>query len=101
MRIPDPEDMIRPLFSAQSDSNLFGYVNSAIEDLLHAGESEKSWSRRIKIFQHIEKILLSDVPAIPIYTQQNRVATQPHVRGVAVPRLGMYYLDAKKIWLEK
>ncbi len=101
MGMPDPEDMIRPLFSAQSDSNLFGYVNSSIEDLLRSSEEEKSWSKRIKLFQQIEKILLEDVPAIPIYMQQNRVAMQPHVRGVAVPRLGMYYLEAKKIWLEK
>jgi ABC-type transport system substrate-binding protein len=101
MGMPDPEDMIRPLFSAQSDSNLFGYINSSIEDMLLSSEEVKSWSKRIRLFQQIEKILLEDVPAIPIYTQQNRVATQPYVRGVAVPRLGMYYLDAKKIWLEK
>lgn len=101
MRMPDPEDVIRPLFSAQSDSNLFGYVNPEVESLLKASEVEKSWSRRIKEFHRIEKILFADVPAIPLYTQQNRVAMQSYVRGVAVPRLGMYYLDAKKIWLKK
>jgi ABC-type transport system substrate-binding protein len=62
---------------------------------------EKSWSKRIKLFQQIEKILLADVPAIPLFSQQNRVAIQSRVRGVAVPYLGMYYLDARKIWLEK
>lgn len=101
LRMPDPEDMIRPLFSAQSDSNVFGYVNPEVESLLKASEVEKSWSRRIKEFHRIEKILFTDVPAIPIYTQQNRMAIQPYVRGVAVPRLGMYYLDAKKIWLKR
>jgi ABC-type transport system substrate-binding protein len=101
MHMPDPEDMIRPLFSLQSESNMFGYDNPSVADLLHASESEKSWSRRIRIFQQIEKILLDDVPVIPIYSRQNRVALQPYVRGVAVPRLGMYYLDARKIWLGK
>jgi ABC-type oligopeptide transport system substrate-binding subunit len=101
MGMPDPEDMIRPLFSSASDSHLFGYVNPEIEDLLRASDAEKSWSKRIKIFQHIEKILLADVPAIPIYSQQNRVALQSRVRGVAVPHLGMYYLDTQKIWLKR
>jgi len=101
MRMPDPEDMIRPLFYSQSDSNLFGYVNPGIDGLLQTGEVEKGWSKRIKVFQDIEKILLTEVPAIPMYSQQNRVAMKSRVQGVAVPQLGMYYLDAKKIWLEK
>lgn len=101
MRMPDPEDMIRPLFSSSSDSNIFGYRNAEIESLLRAGEVEKSWSKRIKIFRQIESILFADVPAIPLYSQQNRVAMQSRVRGVAVPHLGMYYLDAKKLWLER
>jgi len=101
MGMPDPEDMIRPLFSSKSGSNIFGYMNPEIEDLLRAGEVEKSWSKRIKLFRQIEKILLADVPAIPLYSQQNRVAMQSRVRGVAVPHLGMYYLDAQKIWLKR
>ena len=101
MGMPDPDDLIRPLFCGASDANLYGYSNASVEALLQAAEAEKSWSRRIKVFHQIEKILLQDVPAIPLYAQQNRVALQPHVRGVAVPRLGMYYLDARKIWIEK
>ena len=101
MGMPDPEDMIRPLFSFTSGSNIFGYVNPEIGGLLRAGEVEKSWSKRIKIFRQIEKILLADVPAIPLYSQQNRLAMQSRVRGVAVHHLGMYYLDTQKIWLER
>jgi ABC-type transport system substrate-binding protein len=101
MGMPDPEDIIRPLFSANSAANLFGYENPEIEALLRAGETEKSRSKRIKIFRQIEKILLADVPAVPLYSQQNRVAMQSWVRGVAVPHLGMYYLDAKNLWLDR
>jgi ABC-type transport system substrate-binding protein len=101
MGMPDPEDMIRPLFSSTSGSNIFGYVNPEIGGLLRAGEVEKSWSKRIKIFKQVEEILLADVPAIPLYSQQNRLAIQSRVRGVAVHHLGMYYLDTRKIWLER
>jgi hypothetical protein len=44
---------------------------------------------------------LADVPAIPMYSQQNRMAMQSRVWGVAVPHLGMYYLDTQKIWLKR
>jgi ABC-type transport system substrate-binding protein len=101
MGMPDPEDMIRPLFSSPSPSSVLGYVNPEIESLLQAAEVEKSWSKRIKMFQRVEKVLLSDAPAIPLYTQQNRVAMQSRVRGVAVPQFGMYYLDTTRIWLER
>ncbi len=101
MSMPDPEDLIRPLFSSKSVSNVLQYVNPDIDELLQAGEVEKSWTRRIKIFRRIEDILLKEVPAIPLYSQQNLVAMQPHVRGVEVPPMGLYYLEARKIWLEE
>ena len=101
MGMPDPEEMIRPLFSSSASPFFFGYVNPEIKDLLQAAGTEKSWSKRIKLFQHIEKVLMVDVPAIPLYSQQNRVVLQSRVRGVAVPHSGMYYLDTQKIWLER
>lgn len=100
MSMPDPEDMIRPLFSARSVSNILGYDNPKIGELLEAGEVEKSWTRRTKIYRRIENILLEEMPAIPLYSQQNLVAMQPHVRGVEVPPMGLYYLEAWNIWLE-
>jgi ABC-type transport system substrate-binding protein len=101
MSMPDPEDMIRPLFSSKSATNVLEYTNPQIDELLQAGEVEKSWTRRIKIFRHIEDILLEEVPAIPLYSQQNLVAMQPDVRGVEVPPMGFYYLEVRKIWLEE
>lgn len=101
MNFPDPEDIIRPLFSSKSASNLFAYKNPALDNLLLKAEVEKSWSKRINLFHRMESILFSDIPAIPLYSQQNRIAMQPYVRGVEVPPLGLYYLEARKIWLNK
>lgn len=101
MNFPDPEDIIRPLFFSRSLLNLFGYKNSALDDLLLEAEVEKSWTKRINLFHRMEEILFSDVPAVPLFSIQNRVAMQPYVRGVKVPPLGMYYLQTRKIWLDK
>jgi len=101
MNFPDPEDIIRPLFFSKSVFNVFGYNNPELDELLHKAEVESSWTKRINFFHQIEQILIKDVPCLPLFSHQNRVAMQPHVRGVEVPPLGFYYLDARKIWLDK
>jgi len=101
MNFPDPEDIIRPLFFSKSISNLIGYNNPALDNLLYRAEVEKSWTERIVLFHKMEDLLSSDMPAIPLYSQENNVAIQPYVMGVDWPPLGLYYLEAKKIWLDK
>ena len=101
MSFPDPEDIIRPLFFSQSVFNVFGYTNPELDGLLEEAEIERSWTKRIKLFRKIEEILHADIPALPLFSHQNRVAMQGNVRGVEVPSLGFYYLDAKKIWLDR
>jgi len=99
--IPDPEDVINPLFHSLSTENVFGYANSEIDGLIKDVEVERSMKKRIQLFHKIEKILLRDVPAIPLFSHQNRVAMQPYVQGVVVPALGFYYIDTTKIWLDR
>ncbi len=101
MDFPDPEDIIRPFFFSKSVFNVFGYTNPEMDRLLLEAEVESSWTKRIKLFHQIEEILFEDVPSLPLFSHQNRVAMQPWVRGVEVPPLGFYYLDVKKIWLDK
>lgn len=98
---PDAEKIIRPLFSSGSPFNVCNYSNPELDRLLEEAESTKSWTNRIKLFQQMEEILVSDVPAIPLFTNQQRIAVQPYVRKVEVPLLGFYYLDASKVWLDK
>jgi ABC-type transport system substrate-binding protein len=101
MSFPDPEDIIRPLFFSKSIFNVFNYANPELDRLLQEAEVERSWTKRINLFHEIEQILITDVPAIPLFSHQNRMAMQPYVRGVEVPSLGYYYLDTRKIWLDR
>ena len=80
---------------------MFGYDSPELDRLLQEAEIERSWTKRIKLFRQIEKILHADIPALPLFSHQNRVAMQSNVRGVEVHGLGFYYLDAKKIWLDR
>ena len=101
MSMPDPEDIIRPLFYSKSDLKGLGYKSDRLDNLLEQAEIEPSWTKRINLFHKIEQILLSEIPAIPLFFQQNQVAMQPYVRGVEMHPLGFYYLETRKIWLDK
>ncbi|MDH7512856.1 MAG: ABC transporter substrate-binding protein [Clostridiales bacterium] len=103
MDFPDPENFILPLFvsTAVVNLDLMRYSNARLDELIREAEVERSWTRRIALFQEIERILNADVPAIPLFSKQQRLAVQPYVRGMKIPALGFYFLDAKDIWLDK
>jgi ABC-type transport system substrate-binding protein len=103
MDFPAPENIIFPLFISSSVQNkaLMRYSSQRLDDLAAQAETETSWSERIALFQKIEEILDQDVPAIPLFSRQERLALQPDIRGVRIPPLGSYYLDAKEIWLDR
>ncbi|NOR14912.1 MAG: hypothetical protein GQ544_04345 [Candidatus Aminicenantes bacterium] len=101
LNFPGPEDIIRPMFYSQSSTNLCFYQNARLDHILLEAETEASWSRRIKLFRKIEDILKSEMPAIPLYSQQNLVAMQPYVKGLQIPPLGLNYLKIKNLRLQK
>lgn len=101
MDFPDPENIARPLFFSKSIMNVFHYANPRLDGLLDRADVERSWTERIALFYQIEKILTADIPAIPLFSSQQRIALQPYVRGVKTPPLSFFYLDCKEIWLDK
>ena len=100
---PDPENIVLPLFFSSSvlNQSLLQYSNPRLDELAKAAEVEQSRTGRIAIFHKIEDLLHVDMPAIPLFSRQHRLALQPYVRGVKPPPLGFFYLDAKDIWLDK
>jgi len=100
MNFPDPDDIIRPLFYSKSETNLCAYINSELDSLLSQTEIEPSWTKRNKLFHRIQLILNSEIPAVPLYSQQNRIAVQQRVKGVEIPPMGFQYLRTFKIWFE-
>ena len=103
MDYPDAENIIFPLFQSRSLLNkmYMGYSNSVLDRLLGASEIESSWEKRIELFRQMERILLEDVPAVPLYRIKRCLAVQPFVRGVKAPPLGNYILDVRDVWLDK
>jgi len=103
MDFPDAENVIRGVFSSSSTVNriCLGYDNPGLDGLLAASDVERSRIRRIDLFRKIQEILREDLPSIPLYIDEERLAIQSYVRGVKIPSLGFQYMDAKDIWLVK
>ncbi len=101
MDFPDAENIVRPLYYSATDNSgtWYGYDNPGLDKLFQEAEVERSRARRVELFRKMEKILGEDLPAIPLYSEERRIAVQPYVRGLKVPALGFDYVDAKDIWL--
>jgi ABC-type transport system substrate-binding protein len=103
MDFPDAENIVRPLYYSATDNSgtWYGYDNPGLDKLFQEAEVERSRARRVELFRKMEKILGEDLPSIPLYSEERRIAVQPYVRGLRVPALGFDYVDAKDIWLVK
>jgi len=103
MDFPDPENIILPMFGSGTETNKIyaGYSQPQLDRLLEEAEVERSWTRRTQLFRQIEQILFDDLPAVPLYFNRQRIAFQPGVKGVEIPALGFYFLDARQIWLDR
>ncbi len=103
MDYPDAENVILPLFGSVSEGLhlLSRYASPALDKLLEDSSAEKSWTRRLGLFRDMERILAADLPVVPLFTEEERLAVQSHVRGVRPPPLGSSYLDAKNLWLDR
>lgn len=103
MDYPDAENVLLPLFGSNSEWNLSsgGYSSPEMDRLLEESATEKSWTRRSDLFRRMEKILFQDMPAVPLYAEEERLAVQSWVRGVRLPPLGFCYIDAKDIWVDR
>ncbi|MDP2915881.1 MAG: ABC transporter substrate-binding protein [Candidatus Aminicenantes bacterium] len=103
MDVPDPESIIRPLFQSAAAINLGNerYTSLRLDKLLDEAERERSGDRRNDLFRQMERVLVEDLPAIPLFANEQRIALQSYVHGLKVPPLGFNYLDAKEIWMDK
>jgi len=101
--VPDADELLRPLFGpgGEPDRLLTRYESPDMARLLEDASLEKSWSRRIELFKAMDRILRQDLPAVPLFTEEDRLAVRSAVRGLRAPALGWGYLEARDLWLDR
>ncbi|MFQ5504544.1 MAG: peptide ABC transporter substrate-binding protein [Planctomycetota bacterium] len=76
----DPNTFLDLLLS-DNTNNRTGYASKDYDDLIHAAEREPDPEQRLRILEKAEKLLLTDLPVLPIYYYVTKNMVRPWVKG--------------------
>jgi peptide/nickel transport system substrate-binding protein len=82
----DPDEILYDYFhssmaDALGSANESGYTNAEMDRLLEEGRKTSDFSQRKKIYAEVGKVLLRDVPEIPLYTHPFIFGFRSYVKG--------------------
>ncbi len=76
----DPNTFL-DMFVTGSEQNSTGWNNAEYDRLIAAAGKESNEKARMEFFQQAEKILLDELPILPIYFYTSKNLVKPYVRG--------------------
>jgi len=76
----DPYSFLE-LFHSSHGQNDYGYSNGLYDSLLAQIASERIPARRRRLMQEAERVLLADLPIIPVYTYVTKRLVDAHLAG--------------------
>jgi oligopeptide transport system substrate-binding protein len=78
---PDPENFADALFHSDAQQNLGNYHNPKLDALLEQARVEQDVSRRIRLYQQAEQIIVNDAPALFTVHSMMYVLVKPYIQG--------------------
>jgi ABC-type transport system substrate-binding protein len=97
----DPDEFM-PLFRTSGRENYSGYSNPDIDKLWDQQAKEMDVAKRKQLLQQIERILLTDLPAMPLQWNNYVTAWWPYVKGyVVADTTYTSNLAFETVWLDK
>ena len=81
----DPQNFLEVLFHSQSEENHFAYSNPEVDAALEEAAVELDEGTRLKTYQDIEKLILAELPVVPLYhSWKSHVLVKPYVEGYSL-----------------
>ena len=96
---PDPQNFLEVLFHSDSDENDFGYSNPDVDALLYRAAFEPVPNARMALYRDVEKLVLGDWVAVPLWHSREYTLVKPHVSGYESAPIGLPYL--KEIFIDR
>jgi oligopeptide transport system substrate-binding protein len=97
---PSMDAFLYPLF--QSDQSRTGsytfYSNKRVDDVLLEARSTLDAQRRYLLYAQAEKLILTDMPAVPLYYYRHFRVTNNRIAGFYEDPMG--FTDMWKLWVE-
>jgi oligopeptide transport system substrate-binding protein len=81
------------------ENNCTGWSNAEYDKLIAAARSEVDEAKRMKLLERAERILMDELPVIPIYYYVDKNLVKPYVRGFYRNALDNHPLSA--IWIDR
>jgi oligopeptide transport system substrate-binding protein len=69
------------ILRSTSDQNDTGYANPEYDRLLDAAQAERDLDRRAELLEQAERVMLADMPILPLYYYVSKHMIKPWVRG--------------------
>ncbi len=99
--MPEAFGILYPLFYSKSPVNCSNYSSSEVDRLILKVLEENNYSKRIKIYQEIEKHIYEDVPIIPLFTNKVVLIVRKNIEGLRVSYNGLIDTDFRVIKIKK
>ncbi|PMQ02300.1 MAG: peptide ABC transporter substrate-binding protein [Dictyoglomus sp. NZ13-RE01] len=101
----DPDNFLWVLFNSANfgeGGNHSFYENPKVDELTNKARKVSSWNLRVKYYNEAERIILEDMPIVPIYYYVSQPIYQPWVHGLYVdPLTGLSGVRYRVVWLSK
>jgi oligopeptide transport system substrate-binding protein len=86
------------MFITNGENNCTGFSNAQYDKLIADAAHEPDKAKRIEILERAERLLMDEMPIIPIYYYVSRNVVRPRVRGFYNNLQDMHPLNA--IWID-
>ncbi|MDQ2827036.1 MAG: ABC transporter substrate-binding protein [Actinomycetota bacterium] len=92
---PAADAFLTPLFQTGTRDNITGFTSAPVDTTLKSGRAEPDDAKRIGAYQAAEKLVLDQMPMIPVAQFQFQTVTSPRVTGLVMTGFGTF--DATKV----
>jgi oligopeptide transport system substrate-binding protein len=69
------------MFVTNGENNCTGFTNAEYDKLIASAAKEPDEEKRMEMLENAERILMDEMPIIPVYFYVSRNMVRPHVRG--------------------
>jgi oligopeptide transport system substrate-binding protein len=95
---PTPDAFLAPLFVTGGSDNVSGFSSPEVDALVAAARLEPDEAKRIATYQQAEKLVMDQVPVVPIVQFQTHAVVADRVEGLQLSAYGTF--DATKVSLK-
>jgi oligopeptide transport system substrate-binding protein len=86
------------MYVTDGDNNNTGFTNAEYDKLIADAAQEPDQKKRIQLLESAERLLMDEMPIIPIYYYVSRNMVRPRVRGFYNTLQDMHPLHS--IWID-